>query len=713
MQDKGIGVALRIALIVLLLELAPVLRAQPQATVPESSGLVSAAGPTHAPSRALEKESKRTGESLTDLSLEELMSIDVNVLSASKKTETLSQAAAAIFVLRSEDIRRSGAATITDALRMVPGLYVAQPNQRNEMVSARGFSDFLNSKMLVLVDGRNIYTPEFGGVYWVLQNLILEDIDCIEVIRGPGGTLWGANAVNGVINIITKDTQETQGVLLSTSIGSQKFVAARYGGSLLGGYLTFRIFGRGDTWEPGVLPSGEDAFYSGNQARLGIRADWKTSARDALMLQAEGYRGTQENLIEGFMSPSGGLRMIRDVLGPRGGHLLLRWRRQMTSSSSTEALGYCDWNDWTGLATESRMTCDAEFQHTWQIRPRHSLIWGANLERSRGLTDQSFGSHGVPRAETTVTVSGVGQYEFVLVPDHLRFIVGNKIEHNSYTGLEVQPQFRSVLSPVKAHTVWGAVSRAVRTPTRVQHNMDVVIAQLPTPIPTFLTVVGNQKLRSEVLRAYELGYRFEPSHKLSFDAAIFYNDYEWLSNGNLLDPLGTAGAPVLNANPTYLEFRLPWQNLGSGQTHGAEIYVKWRPLDRWSVGTGVTELRGGATNFNSSINMPMNNTPRHQFNIQSRFNLTSRLELDGGIYHYNGIPSYSFGGVPYQGIPTHNRVDLGLSWRKTHGFTFAVWAHDVGAGPHWENRSSMFMASGSEVRGRSVAIKALWEFGRE
>jgi iron complex outermembrane receptor protein len=655
------------------------------------------------------QEQKKGGNSLADLSIEELMSMDVTVNSAAKKTEKLSQAAAAIFVLTAEDIRRGGFSSIPEALRMVPGLYVAKVNEHWWTISARGFSDYLNNKMLVLIDGRSIYTPQFGGVYWDVQDVPLEDIERIEVIRGPGGTLWGANAVNGVINIITKNSKDTQGTSVVTSAGiDEGYVASvRYGGTV-NDRLTYRVFTKADYWDPSSTPSGKNAYDEENLAQAGMRMDWNASEKDSLTVEGGGYRGGFQNQAFAFTSPVLPETMVTVSARLRGGYFLSHWSHHFSPASSTDVMGYCDWTDRVSFATESRNTCEAEFQDNLQVRQRHSIVWGGSAETSSSSTYQSFAAMGVPQQQRTTTVSAFGQYELTVLPDHLRLIAGTKLEHNSYTGFEIQPQVRGVWSPNRMHTVWAAVSRAVRTPTQLNEGEQFVFAQLPSPIPTFLTAVGNPNLKSEVLRAYEIGYRFNPAPVFSLDATIYYNHYDHLINLNVANPLSDVGAPIVYQNPTYVEVPWPWQNLGSGQTHGAELYAKLRPISRWILAMGVTELRGNSVDLGDALNLPLANTPKDQFNIQSRLNITDEIEFDSALYHYDGIPGYPFAGAILQDVPTHNRLDVGLSLLRRSGFTFSVWGHDVASGLHWENRPAPFTTTDSEV-GRTVVFKVFWQ----
>lgn len=637
------------------------------------------------------------------------MSLKVRVTSASKKAQKLAEAPAAIFVITAEDIRRGGFSCLPEALRLVPGLYVAKVSAHWWTISARGFSDYLNNKMLVLIDGRSVYTRLFGGVFWELQDIPLDDVDRIEVIRGPGGTLWGSNSVNGVINIITKPADATQGASGTVFAGSGEGYGAnvQYGGRI-GERTAFRISGRATYLEPGVSASGGDAYDFSNLSQGAIRMDSRISRRDDLSFQSGMYEGRQQTELPTLTTAGASPARVRRALVVRGGYLLTRWNRSFSERSNGNLLAYCDWIDRTSGANEARTTCRLEFQHDVRLRMRHSVIWGATLETSADSLYESFAFRGVPAHQRTGSASVFAQYEFEIIPDRLRVITGSKFEHNSYTGFEVQPQIRAVWTPSQSHVVWAAVSRAVRLPARFQNSEEYVFTAVPGAVPTFLTAAANPGLAAETLRAYELGYRFSPVRILSVDTALFYNHYEGLINLNLVNPLSVSGPPRIHTNPSYVEIPVPWQNLGPGQTHGLELYANFQPVDRWLLAAGVTELRGNCVNMNDALNLSMANSTRHQFNVHSRWNVTSRVDFDVSLYHYNGIAGFRFGGVTFQDVPTHNRVDAGVSLRIGNNWLASLWGRDLGAGPHWENRTPLFTTGGSETRGQVIGLGLTW-----
>jgi len=354
-----------------------------------------------------------------------------------------------------------------------------------------------------------------------------------------------------------------------------------------------------------------------------------------------------------------------------------------------------------------------EFQHNLQISGRHSLVWGLGLDTSADVLSQNFTIRGVPPEQRTTTLSGFAEYQFDIVPDRLRLSAGSKLEHNTYTGFETQPQIRGVWMPNRSSSIWSAISRAVRTPSRAFVGEEYKFSTLPGAVPTYLTATGNPGLEAETLRAYEFGYRFNPSDVFSLDTAIFYNHYDKLINLNLVNPLAVAGPPRVHTSPLYAEVILPWQNLGPGHTHGMEVYNKFKPLSRWLLSTGVTELRGNSVNFNDSLNLPAANSPRHQFSVTSHLNLTSKVEFDASLYHYSGIDGYAFSGHAFQDVPTHNRVDAGLSVHAGAGFTLSIWGRDLGSGRHWENRPPLFTTGPSQTPGQVIALGLMWRSNPE
>ena len=617
--------------------------------------------------------------------------MDVKVTSASKEEERLFEAPAAIFVLTGEDIRRGGFTTLPEALRMVPGLYVAQTNSHLWQISARGFSDLDNNKMLVLVDGRSEYSPELGTVYWDVLDMPLENIERVEVIRGPGGTLWGENAVNGVINIITKSAEQMQGMLVSASASEQTGYATtiRYGGQI-GQNLTYSLFGRAADWKPFESTfggTGPDEFLL---PQAGLRVDWTASSRDTVSLESGGYDGRQGGTL--FMTSIPANHLVK------GGDVQVRWKHTISNRSSIETLAYCDWYTRFGAPGEKRNSCDLELQHSYQITPRQSLISGGSFFSTGDNLTPDPAAY-LPERRRTSVIAGFAQYEIKIIPDHLRVLGGAKLEHNAYTGFEYQPQGRLVWTPNLLNAFWTSISRSVRVPSRNDSDLDLF-----TPIgvsngePAFQVVTGNPNLHSEHILASEVGYRVQPSAALSFDLALYYNRYD---NLIVISPSATE---VL---PTSVLIASQFVNGPQAQTHGAELSATWRPVRNWAISGAITETRGSAS--------AMMATPEHLFNIQSRVDLPHKTEFDSALYHYSALalaPNASNPSLPLQSVPTFNRIDVGVGWHFGSQWTVSLWGRNLQSSEHVETRDDT-VGDGAEEVPRSLAFEILWRFKPE
>jgi iron complex outermembrane receptor protein len=623
---------------------------------------------------------------LTQLSVDDLAQIQVT--SASRKSESLAGAPAAIYVLTGDAIRQSGFMTLPEALRLVPGLYVSQTNSHAWQVSTRGFAGISNNKLLVLVDGRSVYTPSFGGVYWDLLDIPVENIDRVEVIRGPGGTLWGSNAVNGVINIVTRSSNSTQGALVSgsvaTDVGYTSFV--QYGGRV-GGNISYRLYGKASYWEPLTSVSGSTLPNAFGLPQGGMRADWAASPRDAVSLEATEANGRFQG--SSLHNPATRAELLKDT------NIALRWKHLFSDRSSTDTFAYCDWYGRQGFPPEVRNTCDMEFQHNFAFNARNSLIWGGSF-----VTTSDSNSDFVPETRRAEVGSGFMQYEYVVVPDRLRVLAGSKFEGNPFSGIEYQPQVRAVWTLNNSHSIWGAFSRAVRDPTRTESDLNTITSVTPSQAGLVITrTVGDPHLRSEHLKAYELGYRFRPRATLSFDISTYYNRYENLIlfttsqvqtlPGQVLITIGAENAPAAIG--------------GTAQTHGAEFSANWQPLRHWMISPTVTEIRGSSN--------AMAGTPRHLFGVQSRFDLTRGIDFDAELYHHNALaPAATVvpGSAVGPGVPTFNRVDMGLSWRARSHWSFGVWGRNLQSDKHVEFINDFFGGPSAAIP-RSVSFKLMWQ----
>jgi iron complex outermembrane receptor protein len=586
------------------------------------------------PALAQVRDTLPPARALKRLTLEQLM--DVEVTSVSRRPEKLSTTASAIQVITGEDIRRSGASSIPEALRLAPNLQVAQINASQWAVSARGFNNTLANKLLVLIDGRTVYTPLYAGVFWEVQNVPLEAVDRIEVVSGPGGTVWGANAVNGVINIITKGAKDTQGLRLEGGGGTELhgFGAVRYGGQSSG--LEYRLyahgFGRGST----ARPDGTDARDTWGMGQGGLRLDWNSGTANAFTVQSDYYDGRPD--------ADGRGRTVA-----RGGNALGRWTRTLSEESDLQVQVYYDrsWRDFGIGVTEDLTTYDIDGQHRLQLGRRQEVVWGLAARVMVDDTESDTSLAFLPEDKTLQLYSGFVQDEIALSGDRLRLSVGSKFEHNSYTGFEVQPSVRLAWTPASRHTVWAAVSRAVRTPSRIDRDFFAFAA------PSVPLLVGGD-IQSEKLIAYELGWRAQPDPRVSVSVSTFYNDYDDLRTLE-------AGPP-----PAGLPFTLG--NGLQGHAYGAELGAVYQVSARWRLRGGYTflkkelSLKPGSTDLNGG--RAEGNDPEHQFLIQSSADLPGRLELDAVLRFVDALPDPP--------VPSYAGLDLRLGWKATEHVELAV-----------------------------------------
>src|SRR5467141_264033 len=469
---------------------------------------------------AQQPDSSPSAEALKKLSIEQLMNLQVT--SVSKRPERLSQTASAIQLITQEDIRRSGASSLPEALRLAANLQVAQVDSRQWAISARGFNGTTANKLLVLVDGRTVYTPLFSGVFWDVQEVPLADVDRIEVISGPGATLWGANAVNGVINVITKDAKDTQGLLLSGGGGSEQrgFGTVRYGGAL-GSAVHYRVYGRGFARDQTALSNGLGATDDWHLWQGGFRLDWDASTARRLALQSDVYDGRIAQATPGHLAVS-------------GGNVMAKWSRTLSDASDLAAQLYYDrtHRDIPGTFGEDLDTYDVELQHRARIGARHDLVWGLGYRLINDGVANSAALAFLPTHVARQWFTGFVQDEIALVPDRLHVAFGTKIEHNDYTGFEVQPSGRVNWTLSPSATLWTAVSRAIRAPSRVDREL-----YAPGQPPYFLA--GGPGFHSEEELAYELGYR-QQQGSLALSAATFYSRYHGLRSLEQVNPPAAA-----------------------------------------------------------------------------------------------------------------------------------------------------------------------------
>jgi len=595
---------------------------------------------------------------LTQVSIENLMNMQVT--SVSKKEQKLSQVAAAIFVITQEDIQRSGATNIPDLLRMVPGLDVGQINANTWAVSARGFNHELADKLLVLIDGRAVYTPINAGVNWDTQDVPLEDIERIEVIRGPGGTVWGANAVNGVINIITSSAADLQGALITLGGGTTDQVVgtAQYGGRI-GNYTSYRVFAKyhNHNHSPDLLD--DDEVDDWHLLHGGFRTDTDLSKKDALTIQGDLYTGSEGASIVHIASidPPDNLNVER-LANLSGGNILSRWKHTFSDRSDATLQIYFDRYARHGPENdEVRNTVDFDFEHHLALGGRNDLIWGVGYRHSADQTVGTIDLAFVPASRTIDTFSWFAQDEITLKPDRVFLTVGTKLEHSDFAHFEIQPSVRVAWNSRSGHTIWAAVSRASRTPSRLDTASDIGLAVFPGPngFPTEAVLFGNPQQKAEHVVANEVGYRAQPSRRFSIDIATFFNVYD---NLRTREP----GDLVFDANrtPARWIFPITWDTKMHSTTDGIEVFADWRIANHWTLSPGYTLLQmhlhaDAASQDTSSAPGIEGSNPRHQAQLRSHVDLGRGLAWDASVYFVERLPA--------QQIPSYTRLDTQLRWR--------------------------------------------------
>jgi len=614
-------------------------------------------------------------ETLKKLSLEELMNLEVT--SVSKRPEKLSETASAIQVITGEDIRRSGATSVPEALRLASNLEVARIDSRQWAITARGFNNALANKMLVLIDGRTVYTPLYAGVYWDVQDTLLEDIDRIEVISGPGATQWGANAVSGVINITTKSAKDTQGALLIGAGGTELrgLGGLRYGGELAPG-VHYRVYGKYTDRDHSVLPTGQDTLDDWHLGQGGFRLDWDKGSADLLTVQGDTY--------DGSMAQAGttvGTTVYTDV---NGSNLLARWSRKLAENSDLQLQVYYDRTHRSipNSIAQDLDTYDADFQHRFPLGAVHDIVWGLNYRLVGDDISHPVTFAFLPAQVTHRWYSGFAQDEITLRPDRLYLTVGTKLEHNDYTGFEVQPSVRLAWRPDGDQTVWSAVSRAVRTPSRIDRDF------YAPAIAPFTLLQGGPNFVSEKLLSYELGYRVQPHRQLALALATFYNDYDDLRSIEPVNP--PAVFPITLANGL------------KGKSYGAELTADYHVNERWGLRAGYTELRShsepkpGSLDRTSTRSVALD--PNRQASLRSSLDLPGNVQCDATLRYVDSIAA--------QDVPAYTELDLRLGWHPAPAWELSLVGQNL-----LHDRHTEFGAAATRLEiERGVYGKIVWSF---
>ncbi len=563
---------------------------------------------------------------LEDLSLEELGSLEVT--SVSKRPQKWGEAAASIYVITGEDIRRAGAVNLAEALRLAPNLQVARVDASQYAIGAGGFNINNVNKMLVLIDGRSVYSPINAGVFWDAQEVSLQDIERIEVIRGPGGALWGSNAVNGVINVITRSAKESQGTELSAARGDEvrTLGAGRHGGRLSENAY-YRIYGRYLDVDASVKANGASSFDDWHRAQVGFRVDWAQAA-DTLTLQGDAYKG-----------------LVNQAAGSdkrlKGANLLARWSHEGSPDSSLQAQLYIDraqrdlpsvYLNQESVFSDTLDTVDLDIHHRFKVGSRHEIVWGGGYRSSHDRVVNPAIFAFMPARKDLRLLNVFAQESVALAPERLTLTLGVKFEHNVYTGWETQPSLRLAWRIDEGRMLWMAASRAVRTPSRVDSEFNV-------NLPGILVLNGNPAFRSETVVSYEAGYRAQPGPRAAFSLSTFYNVYKHLR--------------TLERTEQILA------NRAEGESYGGEAWGEIHVADAWRLKPGYayqrTSYRLLPGSSDPSGSAGVGNDARHRFLLTSLWKPAAQLEFDGTLRHVSALPNPA--------VPAYWALDLRLGWR--------------------------------------------------
>ena len=625
-----------------------------------------------------------------DLEPEQLLS--TKVLSVSKKSETVAEAPAAIYVISNEDIIRSGVTNIPDALRMVPGVNVAQGDSNSWAITIRGFNSGLANKLLVLIDGRTIYNPVFGGVLWEAHDLVLEDIERIEVIRGPGGALWGANAVNGVINITTKQAKDTQGTLASALYGNEELgtLSARHGGTF-GDHGSYRAYAKGFNRDHSRQLNGEDAYDAWDGYRSGFRADWDNS----FTFQGDIYQTDtdQKRIIHSLVAPFSTIEY--PTVRYEGANLLTRWTGKNDDGSQLSIQSYIDWarREEAIFFTDNRTIYDLEAQYNLMPLGRNEITMGAGYRFSADNLKGTWNASFSPQSRNDSLYNAFIQNKMTLVPDALFLTLGSKFEHNEYSGFEVQPNARLHWQPNEKQSIWAAVSKAVRTPTPIEDDLTLTIA---TAAGVKLAFVPNDNFKTEKLIAYEMGYRNQITPALSADAAVFYNVYDGLQTFSFMTPILVNNG----VDPLHILIPAQFRNDMDGKSYGFELATSWKASSNFKVTANYSFLHLSVDALDSAQEGAEDLYPSHQISLRTSWNISDNWMLDTSAHYVDQLHADE--------VDDYLRLDINLGWQINKNIRFNLVGQNLIDQAHHEfGPVGELNTAESE---RSVFGKLTWEF---
>ena len=640
-------------------------------------------------------------DSVLSLSLEELMQITVT--SASKKPQSLAQTAAAVFVISADDIRRAGATNVPEALRLAPGVQVAAIGHNKWGVSIRGFNSRFANKLLVLVDGRAVYSPSFSGVFWEHNDIPLENIERIEVIRGPGAAVWGANAVNGVINIITASAAATQGGLISAAAGDEVngMGLVRYGWAL-NDDTHLRVYASGKSVDGGEnAQTGGDGPDKWRNKQAGFRLDGSFGVNSISLQGALSDQAAGDDITAITPDPLAPVTRVHTDGDGTSGHLLGHWERPTTTGvQSLQA--YFDHTDYDlGLARYRNDTGDLEYQRQ-HTGGRHDVVWGLGYRHSQDSADTTRYLSFRDSSKSYDLYSVFIQDEITLVPSRWRLTLGSRFEHNDFSGFEVQPNVRLLWTPTSRDSLWSAVSRAVRTPSRGELSATIFV-QGPSVATGGLSVaaVGRQNMDSETLSAMDLGWRRQWSEGLSSELSAFYYRYADV-RGSIPDPQNLQFDGVHPYIPAFIS------NSYDMETYGLELSLDWLPRDHWRLQANVALFDARLLNIKPGANSEefIGNTPTSQISLRSSVDLTSTLQWDLWLRDVGERPGTS---SPADDVAAYTTLDMRVAWKPRKDLDVAVVGQNLFEPSHQENVNLTLISTPIEIQ-RGFFLKADWQF---
>lgn len=645
------------------------------------------------------KKGSQIGHDLTEMSIEDLMNIQVTI--ASREPEKYFNTPAAIYVITSEVIQRSGATSVPELLRLAPGVDVERIDSNKWAVTIRGTASRMTRTVLVMIDGRSVYSPVFGGVYWEDNDLLLEDIDRIEIVRGPGGSYWGTNAISGIVNVITKKAKDTQGGLVTAGIGSldKIFGGIRYGGKS-GNDLYYRVYAK--YFERDGLnhsATDRDKYDEWRMGQVGFRIDKDLSKRDALTVQGDFHSariGLFETGVSYYSPPSS--QTVGEKDDSLGGNILTRWQRKFNEQSNLMLQLYYDKSDHRDILYNSDSDIvDLDFQHSLPLIWRQKIIWGMGYRFISSKTSGSETSSFSPEDENFNLYSAFIQDDLELVKNRFHFILGAKFEHNDVTGLEIQPNARLLWTPNDKQTFWASVSRAVRTPSRIDYEYTkTTYATTSGGIPLYLRIAYRNNHIQDLL-AYELGHRIILGSKLSIDTAVHY---DIIFDTPSLERNTPYPFPEISPAPAHYVYQYNADHKLMIKAYGGEISVDYKPFRWWRLSASESIFRMEVFKDDSSTDprsmydlarIP----PRCQTSIQSYLNLPGNVTLDLLFRYVDEIPTYN--------IPSYYGLDARLGWKVTPNIELSVVGQNLLDNEHPENSAE------NEIP-RSFYLKVQWQW---